>query len=99
MNTLIYRYLALSTLVIALCVQMGLVVWTLVRFTQIEHWSPGIQFFGNEMTQTKGLMNSAVNNLQEGTWFHLVRIRRGRRHYGHASSRGQPSGQSRIATG
>ena len=75
MNTLIYRYLALSTLVIALCVQMGLVVWTLVRFTQIEHWSPGIQFFGNEMTQTKGLMNSAVNNLQEGTWFHLVRIR------------------------
>ena len=54
---------------------MGLVVWTLVRFTQIEHWSPGIQFFGNEMIQTKGLTKSAVNNLQEGTWFHLVRIR------------------------
>ncbi len=65
----------LSTLVVALCVQMGLVVWTLVRFTQIEHWSPGIQFFGNEMIQTKGLTKSAVNNLQEGTWFHLVRIR------------------------
>lgn len=54
---------------------MGLVVWTLVRFTQIEHWSPGIQFFGNEMIQTEGLTKSAVNNLQEGTWFHLVRIR------------------------
>lgn len=65
----------LSTLVVALCVQMGLVVWTLVRFTQIEHWSPGIQFFGNEMIQTRGLTKSAVNNLQEGTWFHLVRIR------------------------
>lgn len=65
----------LSTLVVALCVQMGLVVWTLVRFTQIEHWSPGIQFFGNEMIQTEGLTKSAVNNLQEGTWFHLVRIR------------------------
>ena len=69
------RYFLLSTLVLALSVQMGLVVWTLVRFTQIEHWSPGIQFFGSEMIQTKGLMNSAVNNLQEGTWFHLVRIR------------------------
>lgn len=65
----------LSTLIVALCAQMGLVVWTLVRFTQIEHWSPGIQFFGNEMIQTKGLTKSAVNNLQEGTWFHLVRIR------------------------
>ena len=65
----------LSTLVVALCVQMGLVVWTLVRFTQIEHWSPGIQFFGNEMIRTRGLTKSAVNNLQEGTWFHLVRIR------------------------
>ena len=58
-----------------LCIQLGLVVWTLVRFTQIEHWSPGIRFFGSEMIQTTGLTKSAVNNLQEGTWFHLVRIR------------------------
>ncbi len=55
--------------------QLGLVAWTLVRFTQIEHWSPGIQFFGSEMIQTPGLTKSAVSNLQEGTWFHLVRIR------------------------
>lgn len=55
--------------------QLGLVVWTLVRFTQIEHWSPGILFFGNDMIQTTGLTKSAVSNLQEGTWFHLVRIR------------------------
>ena len=55
--------------------QLGLVVWTLVRFTQIEHWSPGIRFFGSEMIQTTGLTKSAVSNLQEGTWFHLVRIR------------------------
>ena len=75
LKTLGLRYFLLSTLVVALCVQMGLVVWTLVRFTQIEHWSPGIRFFGNEMIQTKGLTKSAVNNLQEGTWFHLVRIR------------------------
>ncbi len=27
------------------------------------------------MIQTKGLTKSAVSNLQEGTWFHLVRIR------------------------
>lgn len=57
------------------CVHIGLVVWTLVRFAQIEHWSPGIRFFGNEMVETKGLATSAVSNLQEGTWFHLVRIR------------------------
>ena len=75
MNTLVYRYLALSALVMFTCVHIGLVVWTLVRFAQIEHWSPGIQFFGNEMIQTKGLTKSAVSNLQEGTWFHLVRIR------------------------
>lgn len=58
-----------------LCMQLGLVVWTLVRFTQIEHWSPGIRFFGSEMIQTPGLTKSAVSNLQEGTWFHLVQIR------------------------
>lgn len=75
MNTLIYRYLALSALVMLTCVHIGLVVWTLVRFAQVEHWSPGIRFFGNEMIETKGLTKSAVNNLQEGTWFHLVRIR------------------------
>lgn len=75
MNTLLYRYLALSALVMFTCMHIGLITWTLVRFTQIEHWSPGIQFFGNEMIQTKGLTKSAVNNLQEGTWFHLVRIR------------------------
>ena len=75
MNSLIYRYLALSALVMLTCVHIGLVVWTLVRFAQIEHWSPGIQFFGNEMIETKGLTTSAVSNLQEGTWFHLVRIR------------------------
>ena len=75
LKTLIRRYVALSALVMITCVHIGLVVWTLVRFTQIEHWSPGIQFFGNEMIQTKGLTKSAVSNLQEGTWFHLVRIR------------------------
>lgn len=75
MNSLIYRYLALSALVMFTCVHIGLVVWTLVRFAQIEHWAPGIRFFGNEMIETQGLTKSAVNNLQEGTWFHLVRIR------------------------
>ena len=75
MNSLIYRYLALSALVMLTCVHIGLVVWTLVRFTQVEHWSPGIRFFGNEMIETRGLTKSAVSNLQEGTWFHLVRIR------------------------
>ncbi len=75
MNPLIYRYLALSALVMLTCVHIGLVVWTLVRFAQVEHWSPGIRFVGNEMIETKGLTKSAVSNLQEGTWFHLVRIR------------------------
>jgi len=75
LNKLVYRYLALSALVVFTCVHIGLVVWTLVRFAQIEHWSPGIRFPGNEMIQTKGLTKSAVSNLQEGTWFHLVRIR------------------------
>ena len=75
MKTFNYRYLIVCTLAMLLCMQLGLVVWTLVRFTQIEHWSPGIRFFGSEMIQTKGLTKSAVSNLQEGTWFHLVRIR------------------------
>ena len=76
LRTLILRYLVLSTLVILSCLHIGLVVWTLLRFSQIEQSSPGIQFFGNELIQTKGLTKSAVNNLQEGTWFHLVRVRK-----------------------
>jgi len=75
LKTFNYRYLVLCALAMLLCLQLGLVVWTLVRFTQIEHWSPGIRFFGSEMIQTPGLTKSAVSNLQEGTWFHLVRIR------------------------
>ena len=75
MRTFNYRYLVMCALATLLCMQLGLVVWTLVRFTQIEHWSPGIQFFGNDMIQTTGLTKSAVSNLQEGTWFHLVQIR------------------------
>ncbi len=75
LNTLIHRYAIVGTLAMLLCMQLGLVVWTLVQFTQIEHWPPGIRFFGSEMIQTPGLTKSAVSNLQEGTWFHLVRIR------------------------
>ena len=76
MNKLINRYIVLSALVVLLCVHLGLVVWTLVRFTQIEHWSPGLRFFGNEMVQRKGLTESAIDNLQEGIWHHLIRVRR-----------------------
>ena len=57
------------------CSHLGLTTWTLVRYTQIEHWSPGISFFGNEMMQTPGLTRSAVNTLQEGTWHHLLKVR------------------------
>ncbi|MCY3770710.1 MAG: PDZ domain-containing protein, partial [Gemmatimonadetes bacterium] len=76
MKTLISRYVILSTLIMLLCLHLGLVVWTLVRYAQIEHWSPGIRFFGNEMILTKGLTRSAASNLQEGTWFHLVKVRK-----------------------
>lgn len=76
MKPLISRYIILSTLIMLLCLHLGLVVWTLVRYAQIEHWSPGIRFFGNEMIQTKGLTRSAASNLQEGTWFHLVKVRK-----------------------
>ena len=75
MKSLLNRYIILSALVVLLCVHLGLVVWTLVRFTQIEHWSPGIQFFGNDIAQIRGLNKSAVNNLQEGIWFHMVKVR------------------------
>ena len=75
MNSLVNRYIVLSALVVLLCVHLGLVIWTLVRFTQIEHWSPGIQFFGNDIAQIRGLNKSAVNNLQEGIWFHMVKVR------------------------
>ena len=75
MRSLLNRYIVLSVLIVLLCVHLGLVVWTLVRFAQIEHWSPGLRFFGNEMVQRKGLTESAVDNLQEGIWFHLVKVR------------------------
>ena len=70
------RYLLLSTLVVALCVQMGLVVWTLVRFTQIEHWRPGILFFEHDTIQAGGTTRSAVNDLREGNWQHLLQVRK-----------------------
>ena len=75
MRSLLNRYIVLSATVVLLCVHLGLVVWTLVRFAQIEHWSPGLRFFGNEMVQRKGLTESAVDNLQEGIWYHLVKVR------------------------
>ncbi len=59
-----------------LCMQLGLVVWTLVRFTQIEHWSPGIRFFGNDLIPADGLANRAVSGHKEGTWFHVTQIRK-----------------------
>ena len=76
LNKIGLRYFLLSTLVVALCVQMGLVVWTLVRFTQIEHWRPGILFFEPESTQPSGLTRSAASHLQEGSWPHLLQVRR-----------------------
>lgn len=82
-----------------LCMQLGLVVWTLVRFTQIEHWSPGIRFFGNEMVQTKGLTKSAVSNLQEGTWFHLVRIRQDEGIIAVQIKNGSPADQAGLQPG
>lgn len=76
MKTLIWRFFTLSILVVALCVHLGLIVWTLIRFTQIEHWSPGIQFVGNEIAQTKGLVTGSISNLWEGSWPHLAQVRK-----------------------
>lgn len=76
MRTLIWRFLLLSVLIVVLCVHLGLIVWTLIRFTQIEHWSPGIRFDGNKTTQTTGLANSSISNLWEGSWPHLVQVRK-----------------------
>ena len=75
MNSLVARYLTLSTLIILVCVSTGLAVWTLFRFTQIEYWSPGLRFYGNDMMKSQGVAISAASNLQEGTWFHLLRVR------------------------
>ncbi len=74
-KTIGLRYLLLSTLVVALCVHMGLAVWTLVRFTQIEHWRPGILFFEPEVALPSGETRSAASHLQEGTWLHLLQVR------------------------
>ncbi len=76
MNSLVARYLTLSTLIILVCVSTGLAVWTLFRFTQIEYWSPGLRFYGNDMMKSQGVAISAASNLQEGTWFHLLRVRK-----------------------
>ena len=75
MNSLVARYLTLSTLIILVCINTGLAVWTLFRFTQIEYWSPGLRFYGNDMMKSQGVAISAASNLQEGTWFHLLRVR------------------------
>ncbi len=75
MNSLVARYLTLSTLIILVCVSTGLAVWTLFRFTQIEYWSPGLRFYGNDMMKSQGVAISAASNLKEGTWFHLIRVR------------------------
>ena len=75
MNSLVARYLTLSTLIILVCVSTGLAVWTLFRFTQIEYWSPGLRFYGNDMMKSQRVAISAASNLQEGTWFHLLRVR------------------------
>lgn len=74
-KTIGLRYLLLSTLVVALCVNMGLVVWTLVRFTQIEHWRPGILFFEPDVALPSGETRSAASHLQEGTWHHHLQVR------------------------
>ena len=76
MKTLIWRFLLLSVLIVVLCVHLGLIVWTLIRFSHIEHWSPGIRFDGNEITQTSALVNSSISNLWEGSWPHLVQVRK-----------------------
>lgn len=76
MRTLIWRFLLLSVLIVVLCVHLGLIVWTLIRFTQIEHWSPGIRFDGNEISETTGLVISSTSNLWEGSWPHLVQVRK-----------------------
>ena len=57
-----------------LCGQIGMVTWTLIRFTAIEHWSPGIRFYGNELTPAEGLTNRAVSSHKEGTWFHVTQV-------------------------
>lgn len=75
LNTFVRRYAVLSFMIVLVCAHLSLTAWTLIRFIQIEHWSPGISFFGNEMMQTPGLTRSAANNLQEGTWYHLLKVR------------------------
>lgn len=75
LNTLICRCVVLSIFVVLVCSHLGLTTWTLIRYIQIEYYSPGIRFIGNEMMQTRGLTRSAVNNLQEGTWHHLLKVR------------------------
>lgn len=75
MTSLVRRCVVLSIFIVLVCTHLGLTAWTLIRYVQIEHWSPGVRFFGNEMMRTPGLTRSAVNNLQEGTWHHLVKVR------------------------
>ena len=75
MTTLVRRCVVLSIFIVLVCTHLGLTTWTLIRYVRIEHWSPGVRFFGNEMLRTPGLTRSAANNLQEGTWHHLIKVR------------------------
>ncbi len=75
MKPLIYRYLILSTLVMLLCVHIGMVTWSTIRLGKIDSWSSGIQLFGSEKIPTGGLSKGIVNNLQKGTWLDLLMVR------------------------
>lgn len=75
MKPLIYRYLILSTLVMLLCVHIGMVTWSTIRLGKIESWSSGIQLFGSEKIPANGSSKGIANNLQKGTWLDLLMVR------------------------
>lgn len=74
MKSLIYRYLILSTLIMMLCLHIGMVTWSTIRLATIDRWSSGIQLWGSETIPTGGSSRGAVSSLHEGTWLQLMFI-------------------------
>lgn len=74
MKSLIYRYMILSTLIMLLCVHIGMVAWSTIRLAKIDRWSSGIQLWGSETIPTGGTSRGAVSRLHQGTWLQLLFI-------------------------
>ena len=99
MKSLIYRYIILSTLIMLLCVHIGVVAWSTIRLAKIDPWSSGIQLWGSETIPTGGMSKGTVSRLHEGTWLQLLFIQWAGGFYIEHVKPGSPADQAGLRAG